>query len=84
MRNFFSGGLKDNEHLAYGFLTGILRVAKESIFSGLNNLKIDSLLDDTYSQYFGFTQDEIKAMLVYYNASEKYQEVTESDRKSVV
>ena len=75
MRNFFSGGLKDNEHLAYGFLTGILRVAKESIFSGLNNLKIDSLLDDTYSQYFGFTQDEIKAMLAYYNASEKYQEV---------
>ena len=75
MRNFFSGGLKDNEHLAYGFLTGILRVAKESIFSGLNNLKIGSLLDDTYSQYFGFTQDEIKAMLAYYNASEKYQEV---------
>lgn len=75
MRNFFSGGLKDNEHLAYGFLTGILRVAKESIFSGLNNLKIDSLLDDAYSQYFGFTQDEVKAMLAYYNASEKYQEV---------
>ena len=75
MRNFFSGGLKDNEHLAYGFLTGILRVAKESIFSGLNNLKIDSLLDDAYSQYFGFTQTEIKDMLAYYNASEKYQEV---------
>lgn len=75
MRNFFSGGLKDNEHLAYGFLTGILRVAKESIFSDLNNLKIDSLLDDTYSQYFGFTQDEVKDMLAYYNASEKYQEV---------
>lgn len=75
MRNFFSGGLKDNEHLAYGFLTGILRVAKESIFSGLNNLKIDSLLDDAYSQYFGFTQDEVKDMLAYYNASEKYQEV---------
>ena len=75
MRNFFSGGLKDNENLAYGFLTGILRVAKESIFSGLNNLKIDSLLDDAYSRYFGFTQDEIKDMLAYYNASEKYQEV---------
>ena len=77
MRNFFSGGLKDNEHLAYGFLTGILRVAKESIFSGLNNLKIASLLDDTYSQYFGFTQNEVKDMLAYYNASEKYQEVCE-------
>lgn len=75
MRNFFSGGLKDNENLAYGFLTGILRVAKESIFSGLNNLKIDSLLDEAYSRYFGFTQDEIKDMLAYYNASEKYHEV---------
>ncbi len=41
MRNFFSGGLKDNSHLAYGFLTGILRVAKECIFSGMNNLKIN-------------------------------------------
>ena len=45
MRNFFSGGLKDNPHLAFGFLTGILRVAKESIFSGMNNLKINSILD---------------------------------------
>ena len=43
MRNLFSGGFKDNRHLSYGFLTGILRVAKESIFSGLNNLKIMSL-----------------------------------------
>lgn len=75
MRNFFSGGLKDNEHLAYGFLTGILRVAKESIFSGLNNLKIDSLLDDTYSQYFGFTKNEITDILSYYNVSDKYEEV---------
>ena len=75
MRNFFSGGLKDNSHLAYGFLTGILRVAKESIFSGLNNLKIDSLLDESYSQYFGFTKEEVQEMLVYYQAGEKYDEV---------
>ena len=46
MRNLFSGGFKDNQHLAFGFLTGILRVAKESIFSGLNNLKINSILDE--------------------------------------
>ena len=59
MRNFFSGGLKDNSHLAYGFLTGILRVAKESIFSGLNNLVVYSILDKPYSQYFGFTKDEV-------------------------
>lgn len=75
MRNFFSGGLKDNTHLAYGFLTGILRVAKESIFSGLNNLKINSLLDTAYSQYFGFTKDEVKEMLDYYGAEEKFDEV---------
>ena len=77
MRNFFSGGLKDNAHLAYGFLTGVLRVAKESIFSGLNNLKINSVLDEAYSQYFGFTENEVKEMLDYYNASEKYSEVCE-------
>lgn len=77
MCNFFSGGLKDNPHLAYGFLTGILRVAKESIFSGLNNLKINSLLDDAYSQYFGFTKEEVQEMLAYYDVSDKYQEVCE-------
>lgn len=75
MRNFFSGGMKDNQYLAFGFMTGILRVAKESIFSGLNNLKINSLLDEDYSQYFGFTKDEVREMLRYYNAMDKYQEV---------
>lgn len=75
MRNFFSGGLKDNPHLAYGFLTGILRVAKESIFSGLNNLKINSILDNAYSQYFGFTMDEVTEILDYYGAHEKFREV---------
>lgn len=75
MRNLFSGGLKDNTHLAYGFLTGILRVAKESIFSGLNNLTVYSILDKTYSQYFGFTKEEVHKMLEYYGVSEKYEEV---------
>ncbi len=75
MRNFFSGGLKDNPHLAFGFLTGILRVAKESIFSGLNNLKINSILDNRYSEYFGFTANEVQEMAEYYRASEKYQEL---------
>lgn len=77
MRNFFSGGLKDNPHLAFGFLTGILRVAKESIFSGMNNLKTNSILDTNYSSYFGFTNDEIKDMLAYYEYEDKYQEVLE-------
>lgn len=77
MRNFFSGGLKDNPHLAFGFLTGILRVAKESIFSGMNNLKTNSILDNNYSSYFGFTNEEVRDMLAYYDHEDKYQEICE-------
>lgn len=77
MRNLFSGGLKDNKHLSYGFLTGILRVAKESIFSGLNNLKINSILDEKYSDYFGFTPEEVKEMADYYGAGDQYAEICE-------
>ncbi len=75
MRNLFSGVLKDNKHLSYGFLTGIQRIAKESIFSGLNNLKINSILEDKYSEYFGFTPDEVKEMALYYHASDRYEEI---------
>ncbi|WP_302805745.1 AAA family ATPase [Holdemanella biformis] len=74
MRNFFSGGIKDNPHLAFGFLTGIL---KESIFSGMNNLKTNSILDNSYSSYFGFTNEEVKDMLAYYEYEDKYQEILE-------
>lgn len=74
MRNFFSGGLKDNPHLAFGFLTGVL---KESIFSGMNNLKTNSILDNSYSSYFGFTNEEVKDMLAYYEYEDKYQEILE-------
>lgn len=77
MRNFFSGGLKDNPHLAFGFLTGILRIAKESIFSGMNNLKTNSILDNNYSSYFGFTNEEVRDMLAYYDYEDKYQEICE-------
>lgn len=77
MCNLFSGGLKDNSHLAFGFLTGILRVAKESIFSGMNNLKINSILDSDYSSYFGFTKNEVIDMLQYYGYENKYQEICE-------
>ena len=77
MRNLFSGGLKDNKHLTYGFLTGILRVAKESIFSGLNNLAINSILDTKYSEHFGFTADEVKEIARYYHAEDKYDEICE-------
>lgn len=74
MHNFFSGGLKDNPHLAFGFLTGVL---KESIFSGMNNLKTNSILDNSYSSYFGFTNEEVKDMLAYYEYEDKYQEILE-------
>ena len=77
MRNLFSGGFKDNKHLAFGFLTGILWVAKESIFSGMNNLSINSVLDHKYSAYFGFTSDEVREMAAYYGASDKYDEICE-------
>lgn len=77
MRNFFSGGFKDNPNLSFGFLTGILRVAQESIFSGLNNLDVNSVLDDEYSQYFGFTTREVKDILAAYNARNSYGELCE-------
>ena len=75
MRNLFSGGLKDNRHLTFGFLTGILRVAKESIFSGLNNLSVYSIIDDSFSQYFGFTHNEVKQIAAYYGASSSYTDL---------
>ena len=75
MRNFLSGGLKDNKHLSMAFLTGILRVAKESIFSGLNNLTVNSVIEDRYSSYFGFTEQEVKKLLKDYGVSEYFGEV---------
>ena len=75
MQNLFSGGLKDNSHLSFGLMTGILRVAKGSIFSGLNNITINSVLDSKYSSYFGFTPDEVREMAEYYGVSEKYDEI---------
>ena len=77
MRNFFSGAFKDNRNLSYGFLTGILRIAQESIFSGLNNLTVNSVMDEEYDNYFGFTQGEVKEMLEYYGMSEKESELKE-------
>jgi hypothetical protein len=59
-RDFLSGGLKDNEHLFKGVLTGILRVAKESLFSGLNNISVYSLLRPTLATAFGFTEAEVR------------------------
>lgn len=75
MRNFFSGAFKDNGNLSYGFLTGILRIAQESVFSGLNNLTVNSVMDEEYDGFFGFTESEVKEMLRFYGAEDKEEEL---------
>lgn len=77
MRNFFSGAFKDNKNISFGFLTGILRIAQESIFSGLNNLSVNSVMDDDYEQYFGFTSEEVHSMVKYYGFTRKENELKE-------
>lgn len=67
MRNFLSAALKDNIHLEKSMITGILRVAKESVFSGLNNLKAYSMLSESFSDKFGFTEEEVESILSYFN-----------------
>ncbi|PRX21219.1 PD-(D/E)XK nuclease superfamily protein [Orenia metallireducens] len=75
MRNILSGGLKDNPNLNKGVLTGILRVAKESIFSGLNNLLVSTLLDIPYDSYFGLLEEEVEEIFDYYNLTYKVEEI---------
>lgn len=75
MRNFFSGAFKDNKNLSFGFLTGILRIAQESIFSGLNNLYVNSIMDSEYDKFFGFTSQEVHDMLRYYHILDKEAEL---------
>ena len=75
MRNFFSGAFKDNKYLSYGFLTGILRISQESIFSDMNNISVHSLFDEEYESYFGFTEDEVENMLSYYGKQDKETEL---------
>ncbi len=66
-RNFFSAALKGNSSLKLSVLTGIIRVSKESIFSGLNNISVFSVIDEDYSQYFGFTQEEVTQLTKDYD-----------------
>ncbi|MCD8287102.1 MAG: ATP-binding protein [Clostridia bacterium] len=72
IRPLFSKALKDNANIEFAVLTGINRVSKESIFSGLNNLKTYSILDDNFSEYFGLTRDEVKEMFDYYGYSDSF------------
>ena len=74
-RNFLSGGLKDNAHLFKGVLTGILRVAKESVFSGLNNLRVFSLLHPAFGSAFGFTEPEVADLLARAGVADRSEEV---------
>ena len=74
-----SGGLKDNSHLAYGFLSGVMSIARWNSLTGLNNVIENSILDNRYSDYFGFTNEEVQTMLDYYGVSEKYGEFREWD-----
>ena len=75
MRNFFSGAFKDNKYLSYGFLSGVLPIQEESIFSGLNNLSVNSLMEEEYESYFGFTRDEVREMLKYYGVENREEEL---------
>ena len=77
IRNIFEQALKTNESLRFAVLTGCLRVSKESIFTGLNNLKIFSITDKDCSSYFGFTDDEVKEILDYYKLGDMHNTVKE-------
>ena len=74
IRNLFSNALKTNEFLQFAVLTGCLRVSKDSIFTGLNNLKVHTITDVRYDQYFGFTEEEVSEMLAFYGL-ESYQDI---------
>jgi len=76
-QTFYSSALKTNNSLKYGILTGITRIIKEGIFSGLNNLKIDTILNKKYSEYFGLLESEVIEMLDYFGMKYKIEEVKE-------
>ena len=74
IRSLFESALKTNDNLEFAVVTGCLRISRESIFTGLNNLKIMSILSNDYAEYFGFTQDEVEEMLSYYELEHKLEE----------
>lgn len=76
IRSLFESVLKSNDSLEFAVITGCLRISKESIFTGLNNLKIISVLSQSYAEYFGFTPNEVQEMLAFYHLSEKQEEIS--------
>lgn len=77
IRSLFESAFKTNGSLEFAVITGCLRISKESIFTGLNNLKVISILDEKYAEYFGFTQEEVRELCNYYGLSHKYDTVQE-------
>ena len=75
IRNLFGNVLKTNDSLAFAVLTGCLRIAKESIFTGLNNFKVYSITNIEFDETFGFTNEEVRKMLVYYGLDSHFEEV---------
>jgi hypothetical protein len=75
MRNLLSGAFKDNSYLYKGVITGILRISKESIFTGLNNVSVFSILDDEFSDKFGFTEIETKQIISDFNVPTDYEQI---------
>ncbi|MBN1074458.1 AAA family ATPase [Clostridium botulinum] len=77
LRSLFESALKTNSSLEFSVITGCLRISRESIFTGLNNLNIVSILNDRYAEHFGFTDDEVKKILKDYKVEEKYSVIKE-------
>ncbi|MCS6109834.1 AAA family ATPase [Clostridium botulinum] len=77
LRSLFESALKTNSSLEFSVITGCLRISRESIFTGLNNLNIVSILNDRYAEHFGFTDDEVKKILKDYKVEEKYSIIKE-------
>lgn len=77
IRSLFESALKTNDSLEFAVVTGCLRISKESIFTGLNNLEIISILNADYAEYFGFTQQEVEELLQYYDLEDKLEEARE-------
>ena len=75
LRNMFQQVLKTNDSLQFAVMTGCLRVAKESSFTGLNNLKVLSLTTVSFDEYFGFTDSEVRELLAYYRLEDKYENI---------
>ena len=77
IRGFFGQALKSNDSLEFAVLTGCMRISRESIFTGLNNLRVCSITDVNFEEFFGFTDAEVQEMLAYYDFQENYREIKE-------